>query len=164
MDWGQLESELGTALPADYKLLADTYPSLKFDDFLGWFSPASPSDPAIVAQEMMDVLQPLRTRLEGQEDIDVVFSAGNRSTLPPYPVYPQPQGVLQWGMTENGDRCLWLTRGDPDEWTVVVERGMWWHFQGGMAEFLVEIMTRRVRCPLFPEDFPDTLDVEQSLD
>lgn len=164
VDWVRLEGELGTALPTDCKILADTYPSLKFDDFLGWFSPGFPDDPTIVAREMMDVLQPLRVRLEGVEWIDVIDSDRNRTALPPYPVYPQPGGVLQWGMTDNGDRCLWLTRGEPDEWTVIIERGMWWHFQGGLVDFLVAILTRQVDCPLFPRDFPSSGDVIQSLD
>ncbi|WP_149256752.1 hypothetical protein [Actinomadura sp. K4S16] len=164
VQWDRLESELGIAFPADFKRLANMYPSLKFDDFLGLFNPGFPSDPSMAAREFMDVLKPLRLRLEGEQWIDVVDSSGNRSTMPPYPIYPQHRGVLQWGMTDNGDRCLWLTRGEPDDWTIIIERGLWWHFPGGLVDFLVGILRRQIRCPLFPEDFPESVSVIQSLD
>ncbi|MFI0406850.1 hypothetical protein [Actinomadura sp. 3N508] len=162
--WESLEAELGLALPADYKMLAETYPSLKFDDFLGWFHPGIPADPATTAQGMKDVLEPLRVRLEGEEWIDFIDENGGRAKRSPFPVYPEPRGVLQWGMTDNGDRCLWLTSGAPDEWTIVIERSRWWHFQGGLIDFLVGVLTQQVQCPLFPTDFPESMDVEQSLD
>ncbi|QNA77626.1 hypothetical protein C8250_042935 [Streptomyces sp. So13.3] len=34
VDWGVLEADLGTALPSDFRALAETYPVLVIDDFL----------------------------------------------------------------------------------------------------------------------------------
>lgn len=34
VDWAALEADLGTALPSDYRSLADAYPVLVIDDFL----------------------------------------------------------------------------------------------------------------------------------
>jgi hypothetical protein len=164
VQWDRLESELGVSLPEDYKALADRYASLKFDDFLGWFHPGIPGDPGAKVKEMKDVLRPLRERLDGESDIDILDNYGNRTTAAPYAVYPEPGGVLQWGMTDNGDRCLWLARGAPDDWTIMIERGMWWHYSGGLVEFLIGILRKTVRCPLFPASFPESLEVEQSLD
>jgi hypothetical protein len=161
VQWSLLESSLGTGLPTDYKMLADRYADLRFDDFLAWFHPGIPADPESSAKEMLDVLGPLRTRLGGSPTVDLLDDNGNRTDVPPYPVYPEPQGVLQWGMTDNGDRCLWLTQGEPDEWTILVERSGWWHFPGGLVDFLVGLMWRTVRCPLFPESFPESIEVEQ---
>lgn len=164
VQWGRLESELGVALPSDYKALANAYPTLNFDDFLGWFHPGIPADPVLAARKMSDALEPLRSRLRSEEWIEIIDDHSNCVDVAPYPIYPEPEGVLQWGMTENGDRCLWLMRGLPDEWTVVIERGMRWHFDGGLVDFLVGVLTRQARCPLFPDDFPSSLDVVQSLD
>ncbi|MFJ8478366.1 hypothetical protein [Kitasatospora sp. NPDC094011] len=63
--------------------------------------------------------------------------------LCPYPVYPEPGGLLYWASNYNGDHCFWLTEGDdPDRWPVVVWlRGEFpdgWHrYDMGMARFLL---------------------------
>lgn len=40
MDWALLEATLGTALPSDFRALAEAYPVLVIDDFLTVSSPA----------------------------------------------------------------------------------------------------------------------------
>ncbi|MFE4752582.1 hypothetical protein ACFRFU_33285 [Streptomyces sp. NPDC056704] len=39
MDWAALEADLGTALPLDFRSLAEAYPILVVDDFLTVFLP-----------------------------------------------------------------------------------------------------------------------------
>jgi hypothetical protein len=38
----------------------------------------------------------------------------------PYAVYPEPDGVLPWGQTDNGDRLFWLRHGSPHDWHILV--------------------------------------------
>ncbi|WP_460363254.1 hypothetical protein [Actinocorallia lasiicapitis] len=58
-------------------------------------------------------------------------------------------------MTDNGDRCVWLTEGDPENWRIAVFFDWrWWVCNGGLLDFLIGILTRQVRCPLFPRIFP----------
>ncbi|MFJ6141057.1 hypothetical protein [Kitasatospora sp. NPDC092286] len=76
---------------------------------------------------------------------------GLRASYPdlfPYPMFPDPGGLLEWGCNYNGDRCFWLTGDpDPDRWPVVVWfRGApaaraWSKADGGMAEFLVQVLS-----------------------
>jgi hypothetical protein len=133
---------------------------LHFDGFLSWFN-SGMWNPDDAAQGMKDELEPLRRRRAESPEITVRDDLGRRSYRPAFPIYPEPGGVLQWGNTYNADRCMWLTHPDPDQWTILIERRHWWHFQGGLLDFLVGILEGRVRCPLLPEAFPSSLAVEE---
>ena len=37
-----------------------------------------------------------------------------------FPLYPKQEGFFPFGRTDNGDVLFWKTRGDPEEWTVVI--------------------------------------------
>lgn len=57
-------------------------------------------------------------------------------------MWPQIGGLINFGVTENGDYLFWLPEGRPDEWKVVFwDRGAsedecFLEFDCGMAEFL----------------------------
>src|SRR5262249_44977111 len=76
----------------------------------------------------------------------------------PYPIFPEPGGVIPWGVTDNGDVCYWKTGlADPNTWTVVVNESRgpdWEHFKGTMTEFLSAVVSRIHVCSIFPDDFP----------
>jgi hypothetical protein len=77
----------------------------------------------------------------------------------PYPSYPEPGGLLPWGVTANGDWGYWITEpsGDPDAWPIAisVDRGPeWFRHPGPLTRFLVEVLEGSVRVPFFPDDFP----------
>ncbi|MFG3258849.1 SMI1/KNR4 family protein [Streptomyces sp. NPDC048172] len=105
-DWAAAERALGTALPADYKRLVETYGR---GDFCGELCLSTPFDGAD---------NPVR--LEG-DALDVFGSM--RDTWPekyPYPLYPEPGGLLAWGVTEAAGQLCWLTEGPPETWPVVI--------------------------------------------
>ncbi|MFC9329529.1 hypothetical protein [Kitasatospora sp. NPDC057015] len=62
----------------------------------------------------------------------------------PYPVHPEPGGLLSWGSNLNADQFFWLTEGDdPDAWPVVAfyrSLGEWDRFDGGFAAFLLAVI------------------------
>jgi len=75
-------------------------------------------------------------------------------------VIPYPPGRLQAvAGTGNGDTLYWLRepRDNPDAWTIVgnpARDQRWPHFDGGLVEFLVAVLSRRIKFEIFPRDFP----------
>jgi hypothetical protein len=70
----------------------------------------------------------------------------------PYPLFPEPCGVLPWGDIASPGVAFWLTGpGDPDRWPVVVateECDYWDRFDGTACEFLTaEFFACRTRPP-----------------
>ncbi|MFI0406849.1 hypothetical protein [Actinomadura sp. 3N508] len=159
--WRELEAELGLTFPAEHKELCAKYPTLHFDGFLTWFNPGMWPDPMVAAQGMNDVLKGLRKRTSRSPEVVVIDDLGQTSYQPRFPIYPEPGGVLQWGNTYNGDKCMWLTNPDPNKWTIMIFRGLWWHYESGLLDFLIGTLQGRVRCPLFPEGWPSSLRVEE---
>ena len=144
-DWAGVEADLGTRLPADYKLLTEVFPA-------GWFRqfvrPRKPARPAAGAQGFLDEFPARqaatlrRWRAEGQ----VSF---------PYPVYPDPGGLLLWGSIRDGGYAFWLTEsGDPGDWPVVIASQQcdhWERFDGTVCEFLTEVAAARYDASGFSE-------------
>ena len=142
-DWAAIEADLGTRLPADYKLLAEAFPG-------GWFRQfVRPRKPARLAGGAQ--------RLLGE------FGAGQVETLRrwraqgddmvPYPVYPESGGLLPWGGIRDGGYAFWLTGpGEPEGWPVVLASekcGHWERFDGTVCEFLTEVAAARYDASAF---------------
>jgi hypothetical protein len=101
--WEPVEASLGTALPDDYKELARLYGR---GTFMGLLSVNLPGD------------RDRRGNLEGE--LGRAGAMVNYGVPVPYPVWPEPGGLLNIGLTAFNDRLFWLTRGDPAEWRIVV--------------------------------------------
>ncbi|MER7719303.1 hypothetical protein ABTX99_20540 [Streptomyces flaveolus] len=87
-------------------MLAETFPSLVFDDLLCVGFP-SPGRERAWAEEPDD----LEVLAEWCEDAETV--------APLYP-FPAPGGLLPWATSYQGDYFLWTTHGrGPEEWTVM---------------------------------------------
>ncbi|MER7738335.1 SMI1/KNR4 family protein [Streptomyces sp. NPDC096538] len=128
IDWPRLESVLGTALPADYKLLCGLYPMFELSDFLRVGGPAPGAEVAWATEDLEIVA-------EWCEDADLA--------VPLHP-YPAPGGLLPWASSNQGDFFLWTTSpAGPQEWTVTVasRNGAWWHYTGGAVQFLAELVS-----------------------
>ncbi|MFI0786255.1 SMI1/KNR4 family protein [Streptomyces lydicus] len=129
IDWEQAEAGLGVGLPADFKLLGDTYPALVFGDFLAVGFPPVGSEKAWAADP---------------DDLEILAEwCADAETSVPLRRFPAPGGLLPWATSFSGDYFLWSTGGDgPDEWTVTVasRNGDWWHYEGGAVQFLAELI------------------------
>lgn len=144
VDWKAVEAELGTALPVDYRALAGTCSDVDIGGFLSVFPPLSSSEDVFSLREFAE--QTLGTLRKLREDLPAEVS---------HPLFPEQGGLLPWGVTDNNDFLWWLTRGEPDDWPVVVtDVGQWWTHEGNMQSFLVGVLRKRIHCPLFPDDFP----------
>ncbi|GHH94073.1 SMI1/KNR4 family protein [Streptomyces capillispiralis] len=130
IDWPRLESVLGTALPADYKLLCELYPTFELSDFLRVGGPAPGAEVAWA---------------EDTEDLDIVAEwCADADLAVPMRPYPAPGGLLPWSSSTQGDFFLWTTSpAGPQEWTVTVasRNGAWWHYTGGAVQFLADLVS-----------------------
>ncbi len=105
-DWDEIEADLGTRLPADYKLLAEAFPG-------GWFRQfVRPHKPA---RQVGGTQWLLGEWAAGQVENVRMWRAQGDGTVP-YPVYPEPSGLLLWGALRDSGYAFWLTdRGEPED-------------------------------------------------
>ncbi|HTJ67602.1 MAG TPA: hypothetical protein VL551_08755 [Actinospica sp.] len=153
--WQEIGDEIDVPLPSDYKWFSATYGG-------GRVTPAWSEDRR---HPWLEIFSPSRSGhdggpggLRGLTDYharhfhDGFTYDGSDEDMwagAPRPVYPEPGGVLAWGMSEWGDSLFWLTEDpDPDSWPVVA----WMRHLGepvypgcGLVEFLIR---------LFRSDFP----------
>ncbi|GAA1246792.1 hypothetical protein GCM10009665_42160 [Kitasatospora nipponensis] len=128
IDWAVLEADLGVALPADYKLLCELYPPFIIGGFLSVGTP----EPGGEAGWVEATREELETIAEWCELAKLAVQ------LHPFPA---PGGLLPWAVSPQGDFFLWSTHPtDPQEWTVTVasRSSAWWHYTGGVVQFVAE--------------------------
>ncbi|MFB9835325.1 hypothetical protein [Actinoallomurus acaciae] len=167
VDWPTLERISGLVFPQDYKELAARYGMLEVDAFLAVNHLGMPAEVSAMLRQCQETLEGLRILVEDLGFIYVEDDFGREVEAEPYPFYPDPGGLFPWGATQNGDTLLWLTDLDPNRWTIVVtDGGTWWHFDGGIVDFLVGILSGTLQCPVLPAFSPSELRVFQyaSLD
>ncbi|MFF5637556.1 SMI1/KNR4 family protein [Streptomyces sp. NPDC012825] len=142
VDWATLEASLGTALPSDFRSLAEAYPVLFIDDFLMVSVPRSGTEALWASESRND------------EILQDLYEMGDTEDYVPY---PRPGGLLGWAGSTSGDSFYWRTEpSDPDAWPVVVrgDNGDWSEFPFGAVEFLAGVYRRTIRVPGMPGDFP----------
>ncbi|MEW1803622.1 hypothetical protein ACIGO7_36625 [Streptomyces virginiae] len=123
-DWRAVEDEAGRALPSDFKSLAEWYPAFGLDDFLVIMLPW-PGEEAVTAEA--------RGRRSERWDCDYP------ADLRPAELVSTP--LIPWGDSAEGDQFFWSVLGDdPEHWLVTIcsRNGPWWHYEGGMVQFLAE--------------------------
>lgn len=146
VDWESVERSLGLPLPQDYKDFVATYGPGTFDDFLHIFLPAADND-----------LLDLRNRQ--RQDIDSLRVT--HSKFPdeiPYRV-TEPAELLPVAITENGNIAYWHVTDpeNPDSWTITINESRgpeWYRYPGGLTSFLADMLSRRIRVTVFPDDYP----------
>lgn len=133
VDWAAAEQRLGTALPGDYKQLAEIFGYGAFDGYLQFSVPDAGSAHGDLVRNTEWLAEFARTQ-------------GN-SLWEPYTLFPTPGGLLQWAGSEQADQFYWLTDGpDPDRWPIVVSEetpDSWERYDGSTAEFIYRMLTDR---------------------
>jgi hypothetical protein len=124
-DWRAVEESLGTALPSDFKSLAEWYPAFDLDDFLR-------------------VIVPWPGEEGGWAKASNEQRNGGESEYPAdlRPLELVSTSLMCWGNSAEGDNFFWSVVGDdPEHWPVTVcsRNGPWWHYEGGMVQFLSEL-------------------------
>ncbi|MER6471347.1 SMI1/KNR4 family protein [Streptomyces collinus] len=142
VDWAALEAGLGTALPSDYRSLAEAYPVLVVDDFLMVSSPAPGSEAS------------WGSACRNNEILQDLYEMGDTEDYVPY---PRPGGLISWAESNSGDVLYWRTSpADPDAWPVVLrtDNAEWFEFPVGAVEFLAGVYGRTIDVPGMPGNFP----------
>jgi hypothetical protein len=137
-DWRRVEASLGTALPDDYKAFVETYGAGKLGGFVRVRAPGE---------------------ADWQEWVTAALSRGRASRGDiPFPIHPEPAGLLPFADTDNGDVLWWLREGDPASWAVIVTEARGPEqdrFDASMTEVLEGLVSRELVCSVFPEDCLD---------
>ena len=108
-DWAQVELQLGTSLPDDYKWFISVYGTGAIcDDYIRVLNPFTKIG-------VLDLLKCYRGTLDRYR----VAKKEGETPIVPYPVYPEPGGILPWGTSANGHEMSWLTIGEPNNWGIV---------------------------------------------
>ena len=147
-DWAAVEAVLGVQLPSDYKLLAEWFPEGFVREFVRILLPEVwPDGRARFPDEFaLGVVESMRRCRDGGEEYGGEY---------PYPLFPEPGGLLPWGWIGTPGVAFWLTGpGDPDTWPVVVatEEADYWERVGGtMSEFLLEVAECRYDASNFSD-------------
>ncbi|MEU6247465.1 SMI1/KNR4 family protein [Glycomyces sp. NPDC047010] len=141
--WGVLRGELGVELPSDFRALAEAYPALEFEDFLRVELPEPGKESSFVTthRQMAEILDDWRQ--EG-------YAAG-------YIPFPEPGGLLLWGLSNQGDSFFWRTWSEsPDNWSVVVSgrNGDWSEYAIGVVDFLAALYRKDFTIPGMPRNWP----------
>lgn len=117
LDWAEVERELGTPLPGDYKELLTRFPSGGFRGVI------TASNPSQSAEACANVKRSNAELLEifGDEDLDYLEGV-------PYRLFPEPGGLYPWGSNGAGGSFWWITdSADPDQWRVAYNDRDRWH-------------------------------------
>lgn len=107
--WGEIEHAVGTGLPDDYKRFINAYGSGEFCDLLWLLNPFSTGE----GMNLLHRLGPISDH----------YRMGRDKYFPercPYPIFPEPGGLLPLGGDTNGNNIFWITTGPPDRWSVVL--------------------------------------------
>ena len=119
-------------MPSDYWWFLETYGTGSIGGDLVVFTPSSELERWNAAAQQQRIGDHLRLVHE------------HRPGSIPFPIHPEPGGLLAWGGTHAGVKCLWLTSGDdPDLWPIVIrdaDRSEWFTHRGPIAWFLADIM------------------------
>lgn len=136
--WQPFEAALRTPLPQDYKDFVRLYGNGRLLDYFGINVPVSRS--------------PYMRLVSDAETVINIFRSDEEL---PYPLWPEPGGLLPFGRSDDGHQFFWLCRGAPADWRVVVwDRGMLRYemFDCDLTDFLAGIVTGHIRSEAFPAD------------
>jgi hypothetical protein len=131
VDWAAVEGSLrGLALPADYKRLIENFPLGRFKESVTVIRPAAADD----------FLGYFAARLEDYRS----WREGGYGTFP-YPLFPEPGGLLPWAFAADGTLIFWLTGDtDPNRWPVVItdsRQASWQVHEQSAADYLAALLT-----------------------
>lgn len=139
-EWRAIERELGLTLPTDYREFVSTYGTGRLAVEYLIYSPFWGAE----------YLNHVRYLCQLETDFRAQFPH-----RVPYPVWPEPGGVLPWADDQNGNYYLWLTEGPPDQWEVLTNQVRGHGYQRHrctMTGYLAGVLRGEIR-PLIG-DFP----------
>jgi SMI1-KNR4 cell-wall len=153
-DWNRVERILGTRLPPDYKDYIDAYGSAMIiwlhDLYIIPYNPFSDLPHRNLLQQLDPELAVLREVKSWRESFA-------------FPIYPEPQGLLPWGTSGDGDKLYWQMIGEPMDWPVVVMETRWGpveQFAESMTSFLTRLLSGTLESQIWRNYEPPEADEE----
>jgi hypothetical protein len=146
-DWSEVERELGTPLPSDYKELLSRFPG-------GVFRRIVIRSPVVSEQAWTRYKYDLDELLQilGDEDLEYLDDVD-------YELFPEPGGLLPWGTDGQGGTFCWITDSpDPDTWKIAYhDQGAdeWREHPGPATRLLYEVLANTGGENLLRWDFTD---------
>jgi hypothetical protein len=144
--WETSRAEVGFDFPADYRWFIDSFGSVVINKLLHIWSPRKNSVRAATevspAEGGLKDYVWLSSMSGGQGQMRLRLRLRHPETQP-YPVWPEPGGLILWGRNERRHQCFWWTRGaDSNEWPIVVwfSEFEWRCYEIGFSDFLVELL------------------------
>ena len=124
-----MESQ-GTCFPADFRGYLSYFGTGWLGDFFVIWNPFSKIEYMNWQQQSQETLRAFK---EIQREFPEFFGH--------WIFYPEPGGLLPCGRTENGDTLFWVTKNQPDRWTIAVGREEPLDFYtGSLCEFLYHLL------------------------
>lgn len=152
--WYDFEKNTGIIFPKDYKELIGTYGTGGIGNFIWFLTPFEEDDNINFLKRMNVMLEAYRV---------------SRNHFPDYfihNIYPEKDGLLPWGYTDNGDELYWKTNSSSEKWSIVIYESAspeYQEYQMQLTEFLYKIITKELVCDVFPEDlFEEKVDYVRS--
>ena len=77
----------------------------------------------------------------------------------PYPIFPEPDGIIAVGQTDNGDTVFWLSDSkDPDCWKILINKTRSNKFElhdENLTGFMAGLVKGVIKSDVVPRDFID---------
>ncbi len=150
--WLEVEKQIGTPLPADFKDYISIYGAGQWTDFFGIMNPFYVWKHPKSSESWREWIG---KRFEGYED----FQQKWPKDTAPFPLFPKNDGLLAFGYDDNGGTICWQTKGNPDSWRIVCLDGKLSEeydvLDMSLTGFLDAVISEKVLPKTFPEDvFP----------
>jgi hypothetical protein len=147
IDWQEVEESLGLALPDDYKLFIARFPRGFIQNYIQICPPR-------LHDGRLDLLGTFRIVLDNMREM-----REDRPEDFPFPIYPEPGGLIIWGNAKRGEYFYWLPSSpNPNEWEIVVSGSGWEDlvkFPGPMIRFLTGLVEGHVSAPVLAKDLAE---------
>jgi len=142
-DWKVAEENLGVTLPSDYKGFIDHYGPGSIDGFIFILSPFSTNSHLNLLNKMQVLEKSAR----------ISRQSFGKNLMPP--LFPDKNGFIPFGYTENGDGLYWKVDGSPESWKVNVFESrtiIRQEFGMTMTVFLKGLIENGIYVNAFPDD------------
>jgi len=138
--WSKAERLIGIALPNDFKDFVQYYGTGQIGDFISILNPFSRHNT-------------LNLVVQAPLQVEVLRELSEEGETLPYPLFPNPNGLLPAGLTDNGDVIYWITAQHPDDWEIAINEARsptYESYRCGLVEFLYQLTLGRIHSSILP--------------
>ena len=146
-EWDEIQKKHNVIFPSDYIEFIDCYGLGAVDDFLWIYSPWTNN-------KYLNFFEGGKRALEAYEVCKKEYPNDF-----PFLSYPKKEGLLPFGVTDNGDNFYWLyTSENPDSWKIIIYKDRseeYLEYNLSLTEFLVSFLKGQVQCDILPEEWQE---------